>query len=505
MLPASFFILIVAGQCIYGFALVTPSINTKESGHPEDVVTDLKRLSSIPKETKRLSAEEMSEEKLDGLASANLHSVLLGANHHGTDGQILNNYYEKDKVVPEYDSSRFMVSKLMPGKRRFDDDSIALASTGQSRGNRLIFLDDQLLNSNSGEMLQTKATNRATNRRQRMPRLDNQQYGVNTNRNQMLDQAMNNNRQYNRRSLVMSHHMSARKSGGDIGGISKVRGRQNRQQQQARRRSLQVLANQRVQESRERAMKPLVNDGRRGSKKVDQDDDVFNDSSESSSEADDDNTGSSDRRSDSSSGQKKSDGGSNDSGSSSGGGSGDDDDDEDETSEEDDKPRQRASRPRAQQANNRRHKAASQPTLARQGYSKVTDDGEGGGESMSSKENIDDDEDTDSTNASPIKGPVSGTKLVRLVEVEGQENEGLDNKNSLESDATGLTTLDNNNDDDNDSSSSSNHLKHSSTDLQTAAGHHHGHHDHYYQYVEVPKKKAWKFGFKRGNHKHTSK
>lgn len=42
-------------------------------------------------------------------------------------------------------------------------------------------------------------------------------------------------------------------------------------------------------------------------------------------------------------------------------------------------------------------------------------------------------------------------------------------------------------------------------DLQVAAGHQHGHHHgHYYQYVEVPKKKSWKFGFKRGNHKHES-
>lgn len=43
-------------------------------------------------------------------------------------------------------------------------------------------------------------------------------------------------------------------------------------------------------------------------------------------------------------------------------------------------------------------------------------------------------------------------------------------------------------------------------ELQGAAGHHHSHHHgHYYQHVEVPKKKAWKFGFKRGNHKHESK
>lgn len=45
-------------------------------------------------------------------------------------------------------------------------------------------------------------------------------------------------------------------------------------------------------------------------------------------------------------------------------------------------------------------------------------------------------------------------------------------------------------------------------DLQAAAGHHHKKHHghgHYHQYAEVPKKKAWKFGYKRGNHKHTSK
>lgn len=41
-------------------------------------------------------------------------------------------------------------------------------------------------------------------------------------------------------------------------------------------------------------------------------------------------------------------------------------------------------------------------------------------------------------------------------------------------------------------------------DLNMAAGHHHGHaHGKYYEYREVPKKKTWKFGYKRGNHKHT--
>lgn len=41
-------------------------------------------------------------------------------------------------------------------------------------------------------------------------------------------------------------------------------------------------------------------------------------------------------------------------------------------------------------------------------------------------------------------------------------------------------------------------------DLNTAAGHHSKHsYGKYYEYREVPKKKTWKFGYKRGNHKHT--
>lgn len=55
-------------------------------------------------------------------------------------------------------------------------------------------------------------------------------------------------------------------------------------------------------------------------------------------------------------------------------------------------------------------------------------------------------------------------------------------------------------------SANSQHVSQSSGDLQTAAGHHHGKsHGHYYQYAGQPKKKAYKWGFKRGNHKHESK
>lgn len=43
----------------------------------------------------------------------------------------------------------------------------------------------------------------------------------------------------------------------------------------------------------------------------------------------------------------------------------------------------------------------------------------------------------------------------------------------------------------------------SSQDMATAAGHHHGKsHGKYYMFVEAPKKKTYKMGFKRGNHKH---
>ena len=41
-------------------------------------------------------------------------------------------------------------------------------------------------------------------------------------------------------------------------------------------------------------------------------------------------------------------------------------------------------------------------------------------------------------------------------------------------------------------------------DLNTAAGHHHGHaYGKYYEHRSVPHKKTWKYGYKRGNHKHT--
>lgn len=44
-------------------------------------------------------------------------------------------------------------------------------------------------------------------------------------------------------------------------------------------------------------------------------------------------------------------------------------------------------------------------------------------------------------------------------------------------------------------------MRNTATDLQAAAGKHYGGH-HYHQMVEVPKKKAYKMSFKRGNHKH---
>lgn len=46
-------------------------------------------------------------------------------------------------------------------------------------------------------------------------------------------------------------------------------------------------------------------------------------------------------------------------------------------------------------------------------------------------------------------------------------------------------------------------IKLSANDMATAAGSHHGKsHGKYYMYAEVPKKKSYKMGFKRGNEKH---
>lgn len=46
-------------------------------------------------------------------------------------------------------------------------------------------------------------------------------------------------------------------------------------------------------------------------------------------------------------------------------------------------------------------------------------------------------------------------------------------------------------------------IKLSTSDMATAAGHHHGKSaGKYYMYAEVPKKKSYKMGFKRGNGKH---
>lgn len=65
-------------------------------------------------------------------------------------------------------------------------------------------------------------------------------------------------------------------------------------------------------------------------------------------------------------------------------------------------------------------------------------------------------------------------------------------------------SIQNNQQDGMSTAAASNQLRDSPAALAPAASGH-GHHEHYYEHREVPKKKAWKFGFKRGNHKHTSK
>jgi len=112
---------------------------------------------------------------------------------------------------------------------------------------------------------------------------------------------------------------------------------------------------------------------------------------------------------------------------------------------------------------------------------------------LQNDQNDQDNEDIDATNVRGVASRDTAMLDANLSDKQSQLNG--DNGSSLD----GLSI-----EDETAASSAMQNMKHSSTDLQTAAGSHHGHHGHYYQYVEVPKKKAWKFGFKRGNHKHTS-
>lgn len=156
--------------------------------------------------------------------------------------------------------------------------------------------------------------------------------------------------------------------------------------------------------------------------------------------------------------------------------------DADEDDDKDDESAKSKGRPSSGRRQARLRQAASSGRKQRRPSSRDADDAGGADNEERADE---DDESADSTNARRVtvgsgsgdpETPKASKRSLEVVEVVHEPaSEGTSNlKNGAEI----------------------------NVDLQAAAGHHHGHHGHYYQYVEVPKKKAWKFGFKRGNHKH---
>lgn len=276
---------------------------------------------------------------------------------------------------------------------------------------------------------------------------------------------------------VSDSNKNRRSSMGGKGGKSKKSGRKiNRQQ------SLDKNGDDFSQESRKRGMKPVVgnrNIARSSSETIE---DLLG-NNDDREEAEDDE---SERRSDSVD--------YND--------SNEDDDENEQQSAEQSRPRpNRKSRPFQEQRANRR-----------------SDDGE-------SDEASEEDEDSDSSNdvRRSAKPPVPEEEEKKN---KGNKSKGKKEKNVRKTKASKRKTQKRSSEDEKSveskepspraekveedestAAAASNQLKHSSAELQPAAGHHHGHshHGHYYQYAEVPKKKAWKFGYKRGNKKHTSK
>lgn len=164
----------------------------------------------------------------------------------------------------------------------------------------------------------------------------------------------------------------------------------------------------------------------------------------------------------------------------------DDDDqrDSDEDGQSRSSARAKASRQRKQIAGGRAGSKQSAESR-RPSADGDSDDGGDGGESSASDESEPSDEDSDSSELKPSAAPLANRFNNRHQPAAAPDRDGsLDNSETV---------------------SQVSNVKLGRNDLQAAAAGHHGHHGHYYQHVEVPKKKAWKFGFKRGNHKHESK
>lgn len=334
---------------------------------------------------------------------------------------------ENDRASPD-------AQAIMPGKRRYDRENLALASTGQNSENKFIMPEPQETNPLETQYFMPQKRGRARSRAEFSHRLDASmgEQPVEIRRRDSRDQVRPNR---------------------------PLRSRLNNDQG--------YYGGQYRDESRRNVVRPVLNRPRTVEEQI------FKDDDDGSSPA-------LDRRA----GQKQSDEGGDD---------GDDDDDEDG---DDVKPAPRAVN-RPTQTRRSMALAATRQRQATAGKMREPQSRQRqqAGNARRQKQGRQYEEGSadyiDSTHKIERNSVVQGQDLKRTAQLGLKKSIGR--KNEIEASLEDI-----------EESPSANQLMHSSAELQTAAGHHHDHHHGYYQYAGVPKKKAWKFGFKRGNHKHTS-
>lgn len=409
MILSSFIVALLANYCISSSSTEIKQDGSIQIGSKSviaDPMTDLKWLHVLPDLKQQPNADHIFNQNLEMVASENKFTLN---------------------------------GKLPSGKRRFDDDALAEASIGHSRGSYRQEGDE---NRNQG--------------RPNRPNPSQRNVGYD-------DQVTNTNQNYNRRSILNNH------------GKNNHRSSNTKSVAESRKSSSKPFVNQKVKKD---DIFDEDNDDNKASKRSDSDESIFRD--------DDDESDSQDGRSQhhgvanlrAAAGTNphnlRYDGNSlnfrdennNDQESSSNDDAGEYDDEErdiDSTNLTKRKvlPAKKQKNQKKSQAVRNRERAHQSPSSSsNHKFNRRSDEGENSRPSQSASHNSDNEYDSnEQEDASPM---------------------------------------------------SSQHVRQGSGDLQTAAGHHHGKshggsHGHYYQYAGQPKKKAYKWGFKRGNKKHESK
>lgn len=339
---------------------------------------------------------------------------------------------KKYKSVPQYESSQISLlpGSIVPGKRRLDEENIALASTGQTAANKFLMKKSDMF---AEQISVGQKRKRSDQGRKMMRRFDQ-------------EETTPRRRRYQTRRIQVGEKASQ-----NIVGNRRLSDKYRNE-----------LLSQQRQESKQKLIKPTVESRKQ------EEDDIFNDTDETEEapvqpkrrsgvheKAVDDNN--------------------------------DDDGEGEDDDGDDDRSTVRGTKQTRRRSASVTTRNGIQPDNRNAMSSYVKHNHPVSDRSVGTAG----DDDIDSTNQLQRSSLIQPEDLVRTKDpiVQLHVDQPTEVEASLE---------------DIDEASSANQLMHSSQELQAAAGHHHGHHDGYYQYAGVPKKKAWKFGFKRGNHKHTS-